>query len=71
MTNPHLEVGDLDRCAICHEEIADTREAEEKRGRLFCADCLAAEDDRDEDYERAASRARSNDFADTDGRDWT
>lgn len=28
-------------------------------------------DDRDEDYERAAARARSDDFADTNGKDWT
>ena len=25
----------------------------------------------DEDYERAAARARGNDFIDTDGKDWT
>lgn len=28
-------------------------------------------DDRDEAYERAAARARANDFEDTDGKDWT
>lgn len=30
-----------------------------------------AEDARDEAYERAAARARGNDFADTGGKDWT
>ena len=29
------------------------------------------EPERDEAYERAAARARLNDFEDTDGRDWT
>ena len=29
------------------------------------------QDDRDEAYERAAARARANDFEDTDGKDWT
>lgn len=37
-----------------------------------CGECTASPyDDRDEEYERAAARARSNDFADTDGKDWT
>ena len=29
------------------------------------------EPERDEAYERAAARARSNDFEDTNGKDWT
>lgn len=37
---------------------------------MACPKCRG-EDDRDEDYERAASRARSNDFARTGGKDWT
>jgi hypothetical protein len=40
----------------------------------FCSDycCFVAyEDRRDEAYERAAARARNNDFADTGGKDWT
>jgi len=45
----------------------------------FCPACVETGDhfgtvddqDRDEAYERAAARARSNDFADTDGKDWT
>lgn len=28
-------------------------------------------DDRDDEYERAAARARANDFEETDGYDWT
>lgn len=36
-----------------------------------CAEQDDAPDDRDEAYERAASRARSNDFKDTGGKDWT
>lgn len=32
---------------------------------------LPDEPERDEAYERAAARARGNDFAETDGRDWT
>jgi hypothetical protein len=36
------------------------------------ADCgWVAPEERDADYERAASRARGNDFEDTGGRDWT
>lgn len=38
-----------------------------------CHDCHRVSDERgyDEEYEKAAARARSNDFADTDGKDWT
>lgn len=39
-------------------------------GTLQCPDCRHAEE-RDEAYEKAAARARNNDFADTNGRDWT
>lgn len=37
---------------------------------FICPQC-AAPDERDEAYERAAARARNNDFADTSGKDWT
>lgn len=38
----------------------------------ICPDCCEESDNpRDEAYERAAAKARSNDFADTAGRDWT
>ena len=33
--------------------------------------CPACCEERDEAYERAAARARNNDFADTGGKDWT
>jgi hypothetical protein len=38
--------------------------------RFWCPQC-AEPDTRDETYERAAARARNNDFADTGGKDWT
>lgn len=46
------------------------------RGDLNCEDCARLEhgellSDEDERYERAAAYARGNDFAATDGRDWT
>jgi hypothetical protein len=44
---------------------------EDDNGELFCPQCSGADDDRDEAYERAAARARNNDFADTGGKDWT
>lgn len=37
-------------------------------GGLHCPECNT---ERDEAYERAAARARNNDFADTGGKDWT
>ena len=37
---------------------------------FWCPQC-AEPDERDEAYERAAARARNNDFADTGGKDWT
>jgi hypothetical protein len=37
---------------------------------IHCPQCCE-EDPRDEAYERAAARARNNDFADTGGKDWT
>ena len=42
----------------------------------LCRECWAKrdgepEEERDEAYERAAARARSNDFERTGGRDWT
>jgi hypothetical protein len=37
---------------------------------VMCPDC-AGMDERDDAYERAAARARNNDFADTGGKDWT
>jgi hypothetical protein len=40
-------------------------------GGVLCPDCLDAEGNRDEAYERAAARARNNDFAETGGKDWT
>lgn len=33
-------------------------------------DCVEL-DERDDEHERAAARARQSDFEDTDGRDWT
>lgn len=39
---------------------------------VFDAETLhSAEPEHDEAYERAAARARSNDFAETGGKDWT
>lgn len=35
---------------------------------LHCPACI---EERDVSYERAAARARNNDFADTGGKDWT
>jgi hypothetical protein len=37
----------------------------------WCHDNPPEPEDRDDDYERAAERARGNDFEDTDGKDWT
>lgn len=39
-------------------------------GLIHCPQCCEP-DERDEAYERAAARARNNDFADTGGKDWT
>lgn len=44
--------------------------AEYTYGCIQCAPA-AGRDDEDEAYERAAERARGNDFEDTDGKDWT
>jgi hypothetical protein len=41
---------------------------EDEDGLLHCPQCC---EERDEAYERAAARARNNDFADTGGKDWT
>jgi len=38
---------------------------------MWCPECRSEPDERDEAYERAAARARNNDFADTGGKDWT
>jgi len=40
-------------------------------GDLFICPQCAEPDERDEAYERAAARARANDFSATNGRDWT
>jgi hypothetical protein len=40
-------------------------------GLLHCPQCCEDDRQRDEAYERAAARARNNDFADTGGKDWT
>ena len=42
--------------------------AMDDEGGLHCPQCC---EERDEVYERAAARARNNDFADTGGKDWT
>lgn len=42
----------------------------DEHGDLHCPQCCDP-DERDEAYERAAARARNNDFADTGGKDWT
>jgi hypothetical protein len=60
------------RCRGCGAQAADPNTAD----RWYCPDCLDAgadveEDTRDEAYERAAHRARGNDFRDTGGKDWT
>ena len=58
----------LGPCRGCDAPSVDTY-----NGWPWCQTCLdeLAELDRDPAYERAAARARSNDFEDTDGRDWT
>jgi hypothetical protein len=42
-------------------------------GELRCPDCQneSRQPERDDAYERAAARARTNDFAETGGKDWT
>ena len=45
-------------CDVCDREVGEEEEAKPA-------------DDRDPVYERAAARARGNDFKDTGGRDWT
>jgi hypothetical protein len=41
-------------------------------GQCWCPECAERADERDDEaYERAAARARNNDFADTGGKDWT
>ena len=58
----------LGPCRGCDAPSVDTHQ-----GWPWCQTCLddLAEQDRDPAYDRAAARARSNDFEDTDGRDWT
>ncbi len=65
--------GVCDECTLPYTiELSDADQPQ-----YFCShDCEDANrrwtgDVRDEDYERAAARARSNDFEDTDGKDWT
>ena len=57
-------------CRGCDEP---TSEPTMHDGWIWCPKCAdeLADLDRDPAYERAAARARSNDFEDTDGRDWT
>jgi hypothetical protein len=43
---------------------------EDDDGLIHCPQCCQPEE-RDEAYERAAAKARNNDFADTGGKDWT
>lgn len=56
--------GGLDIAAFAPDWWQDENE------QFICPQC-AAEDERDPAYERAAARARHNDFADTKNRDWT
>lgn len=68
-------------CAdCCTAELTRAREQAEHEAddpHCTCNDCIAShaarldEGERDEAYERAAARARGNDFADTGGKDWT
>lgn len=37
----------------------------------LCTRIIKIDEEVDEEYERAAARARSNDFEETGGRDWT
>ena len=43
---------------------------QDEQGDLWCPDC-ANHEERDEAHERAAARARDNNFAETGGKDWT
>lgn len=40
-------------------------------GDIHCPQCCEEGRERDDAYERAAARARDNDFAETGGKDWT
>lgn len=58
-------------CSACAEPGSENDDDRTVICRLCWKSFEAENDNRDEDYERAAARARGNDFADTDGRDWT
>lgn len=72
---------ELDRCAHCLAPFYPSQ-SDAPHDEFCCATCEAEDDadarrgdlnydEPDEAYERAAARARSNDFEDTNGRDWT
>ena len=69
MRKPKLKI----RCSECNKTFWTTNDGPE------CPRCGSVDielvepphDEADEAYERAAARARSNDFAATGGRDWT
>ena len=69
----HLLDVDPPPCQDCDKPTNNTDED----GQPLCLVCEEARDEslandvRDEAYERAARRARANDFEDTDGKDWT
>ena len=77
--DPENLVGDVCECDDCAEDVlglcrgCDAPSVDTYQGWPWCQTCLdeLADQDRDPAYERAAARARSNDFEDTDGRDWT
>ena len=65
---------DLPGCQDCDEPTLLTDDTGRK---ALCARCAEAREreefdgPRDDAYERAAARARSNDFEETGGKDWT
>ena len=71
-----LQSGDLDNCTV-NDRLNEDGWQDRQVGKAWqwiCPQCVeeaekAAQEQ--DDHERAAARARSNDFADTKGRDWT